>query len=161
MTAMRVLAVGLLGLPAWGCGLIGPSCTAQREEGPVATVSGEVGAGAIAFHDVAYRTQGSQNNGQLTWEGQSTGGPRIQVYATRADCVGFQAPPAVNAGNCAVLAAAGWFNGQIANTIIVTHGRGNPERLGTPPVFRLWVVGDAERSARYTIVVTYFYGPDC
>jgi hypothetical protein len=32
-----------------------------------------------------------------------------------------------------MLASAGWFEGGIASTLIVTHGRGNPVVLGSPP----------------------------
>ena len=43
----------------------------------------------------------------------------------------------------------------------ITHGRGNPPRLGPTPEYKLWIVGDARQAASYTIVITSFYGPDC
>lgn len=46
--------------PSFGCGVIGPSCLERRQTGAVATVSGEVGPGAIVSHQVPYATDGSQ-----------------------------------------------------------------------------------------------------
>jgi hypothetical protein len=43
----------------------------------------------------------------------------------------------------------------------LTHGRGNPERLGRDTRYRLWIVADPHQQASYTITVTSFYGPDC
>jgi hypothetical protein len=113
-------------------------------------------------HDLAYATEGSQNDVAVTWEGQGLAdGPRLRFFATRAGCREFVPPPAATVGECQVLAQAGWTGAQVASTLIVTHGRGNPEVLGRPPAYRVWVVGDGSRAARYTMVVTYFYGPDC
>ena len=61
-----------------------------------------------------------------------------------------------------ILSSAGGSEGAtIATRLVVTHGRGNPEVLGTPPEFRLWIVGDPARSTFYTMTVTWFHGPDC
>jgi hypothetical protein len=116
----------------------------------------------VVSHLVRYGTSGSQNDARLSWDSQRSASPaRVRIFATRSGCTDFQPPPAVNGGECAVVAAAGWTEVGIATTLIVTHGRGNPERLGSPPEYRIWVVGDAERSARYTIDITWFFGPDC
>jgi hypothetical protein len=153
------MAVLLMSVP--GCGLIVP-CTDRQGRGTVATIAGEVAAGSIASHRVSYETRGSQNDATISWADQSlAAGPRLRVYATRAACEDFQPPQSTSSGACAVLGSAGWSNGVIANTLILTHGRGNPEVLGSPAEYKLWVVGDPERNARYTIHITWFYGPDC
>ena len=158
----RTAAIGLLLLCSWNCGLVGPSCTERQERGTVTTVNGEVSAGQIVAHQVQYDTRGSQNDAQVGWVGQSTpGGPRIRMYATRVGCTDFTPPPAASDGACAVLASAGSFEGQIASTLIIPNGRGNPDLLGSPAEYKLWVVGDPEAPARYTITITWFYGPDC
>lgn len=146
-----------------GCGLIGPSCLERQQRGPVTTLQGTVAAGAVAPHLVPYEPSGSQNDAQVGWDGRSsTDPPRLRFYATRSGCTDFKAPPAAsNDAACAIIASAGWTEVGIASTLIVTHGRGNPERLGSPPEYKIWVVGDAERSVGYTITITWFYGPDC
>jgi hypothetical protein len=45
--------------------------------------------------------------------------------------------------------------------VIVTHGRGNPEILGTPPTNKVWIVGDRRQDVDYTIDISWFFGPDC
>lgn len=156
----RVAVAGLAAALGWNCGLTGPSCLERRESGPVATISGDVAAGAIASHEVRYDTRGSQNDARISWSGQGDG-TRIRVYATRVGCTDFRTDDVGSSGDCAVLASAGAFDGGIATTLIVTHGRGNPEVLGSAPAYKLWVVGDSERNASYTIAITWFFGPDC
>lgn len=159
---MRTVALLLFLLAGgWGCGLVGPSCLSRQERGSVATIQGEVGAGKIVSHLVAYGTQGSQNDVDVSWTGQSAAdGARIAVYATKAECSDFKVPPAQDAA-CGLLGVAGWVEGHMATSLVVANGRGNPEILGSPPQFKLWVVGDPTRSATYSLHVTYFYGPDC
>ncbi len=159
---LRFAAAALVLASGPACGLVGPSCLERQQRGHVTTLDGEVAAGQVVSHLVPYETSGSQNDAALSWDSQSSPNPaRIRAFATRTTCTDFQPPPAANSGDCAVLAAAGWNEVGIARTLIVTHGRGNPERLGSPPEYRIWIVGDAERSARYTIAITWFYGPDC
>lgn len=164
MPAWRVqasLAVLIL-FSASACGVIGPSCLGRQKTGAVTAVIGEVGPGAVVSHQVPYGIDGSQNNADIRWSGESAqGGPRIQVYATRLGCVDFDAAQASDLGPCAVLAWAGWFWGPIASTLIITHGRGNPEVLGSPAEYKLWIVGDPQQRATYTVNITWFYGPDC
>ena len=57
--------------------------------------------------------------------------------------------------------SAGSFNGGFVGTLTIANGRGNPEILGTPPEYKLWIVGDSRQGAAYTIVITWFFGPDC
>ena len=162
MPSTGVAAVAVLALCAYGCGILAPTCLARQQRGTVAHLSGEVGAGEVVVHRVSYGTEGSQNDARITWGDQfSTNGPRLAVYATRAACETLLLPPERNSGDCAIIARGGWTSSGVASTVIVTHGRGNPEQLGNPPDFKLWVVGDSDRSVRYTIEVTYFYGPDC
>jgi len=158
----HLAAAGLLATSTWGCAVLGPTCVARQQRGTVATLQGEVAAGQMASHQVRYATEGSQNDGHVSWDSQySPTAPRLRFYATRSACTDFHPPPASNGEACAVLASAGWTEIGVASTLIVTHGRGNPERLGSPPEYRIWVVGDAERTARYTIAITWFFGPDC
>lgn len=156
----RMLAIATLVISCAGCSVTGPSCLRQREEGAVATLTGAASAHEVAMHRVRYDTRGSQNDARVTWIGQSDfDGPRLNVYATRAGCDDFAPPPNVNVGDCTVLASAGWIPQGVASTAVLTHGRGNPERLGTPPEYKLWIVSD--RAVSYTITITWFYGPDC
>jgi hypothetical protein len=128
----------------------------------VTRVRGVVAAQQVVSHLVLYETRGSQNDANLTWTDQfGPSGPRLTFHATRAECSNFQPPPAANGGHCTILASAGWTPAGIANTLIVTHGRGNPERLGSPPEYKIWVTGDPGRAAQYAIDITWFYGPDC
>jgi hypothetical protein len=156
----RVLAVAALFLMSSGCALVGPYCVSQQERGTVTTLRGSVGGDAVVMHRVSYDTRGSQNDTQIDWFGQrDADGPRLQIYATLVSCEQFTLPADANSGTCAVLARAGWTSQGIATTLILTHGRGNPERLGTPPEYKLWITSD--RATNYNITVSYFYGPDC
>jgi hypothetical protein len=156
----RTLGVGLLVVASSGCNPFGPSCLERREEGTLPPVSGTVSADEMSVHVVAYDPRGSQNDVRLAWPGQADrDGPQLRAYATRADCQNFTLPADANAGACAVLASAGWSPTATSTTVIVTHGRGNPERLGTPPQFKLWIVSD--RFTGYSFTIRWFYGPDC
>jgi hypothetical protein len=170
-------ATGIAVVIASGCGVVGPSCVAQQKTGAVTTINGEVSAGAVAMHRVPYGTEGSQNNLRISWVGQSTGNPRIKVYATKVDCVDFS--PANQSGACASIGGGGGTLSPTArqcvidrtcqptaddivqNSLTVTNGRGNPEVLGQPAEYKLWVVGDPERNVSYGIEITWFRGPDC
>jgi hypothetical protein len=161
MWMARFAAVGLYVSASWACNLVGPSCVDRQQRGAVTTVTGDARAGEIVSHRLRYETAGSQNDLRIEWEGRGPEGPRLRVYATRADCDAFVAPPRSDAGPCAVLASAGWFDDGTATTLVIANGRGNPDVLGQPPEYTLWVVADPDRSARYSISVTWFYGPDC
>ena len=146
----------------WGCGLLGPSCLERQKRGTVASIQGEVAAGEMTWHLVAYGSEGSQNNVEVSWPGQEAAdGPRLAAYATRAECADFEVPVSHNSGSCTVLGAAGWVGGHTAMELIIANGRGNPDILGSPPQFKLWVVGDPARDISYSVRVTWFYGPDC
>jgi hypothetical protein len=149
-------------LASAACNVTGPTCGSRQKSGTVATISGAVGAGQLARHVVPYATEGSQNNVAFEWPGaRSVDPPRLTIYATRSSCADFIPPPAATSGECAVLAQAGWFDGLVVQTLIVPHGRGNPEVLGNPPEYVLWVVGDRRQPVSYTASITWWYGPDC
>jgi hypothetical protein len=140
------------------CNPLGPSCVSQS--GPVASTGGVVGAGEVVVHRLPYGTEGSQNDIQVTWANQGQpGGPRLQFYATRTGCENFS--PATATGVCQVLARAGSVDGVVVSTMIVTHGRGNPETLGTPPEYKVWVVGDSQQAASYSLSAVWRYGVEC
>src|SRR5262245_53362563 len=171
----------------WACScrsVVGPSCLARQERGPVASVSGDVNPDDVAVHEVPYGTQGSQNDVKVAWTGQfASGGPRIRVYATRLDCVDFAPPPNLGANNgtgaCANLGTWGGVlspdarpcaashtcepqdSDLVQTSLIIPNGRGNPDVLGPSARYKLWVVGDRSHSTSYTISTTFFYGPDC
>jgi hypothetical protein len=151
----------LLCVPLSSCALPGPTCAAQRETGWVTSITGVVAAGSGTSHRVPYGTAGSQNDVRMTWTGQSVDGPHLRLYVTPGGCAAFTPPPAPATDACPVFGIAGLINGVIVNSLVVTHGRGNPEILGSPPEFIVWVVGDHERSVEYAIDVTWFFGPDC
>src|SRR5262245_52969439 len=102
-TRLACLLVSLLS--TCGCAF-GPSCLSRRQTGDAGAVSGSVDARAVAVHEVAYATEGSQNDVHIQWLGRSTaGGPRVRVYATRIECVDFVPPSNLgvntNSGACA------------------------------------------------------------
>ena len=158
---LRVAAIAACVVCSWACDLLGPSCLRRQQRGAVTTITGRVDPGQTVAHLVRYDTSGSQNNAEIQWDGdRRPGGPRINVYATRAGCVDFN--PSAASGACAVLARAGALaSGNIATTLIVTNGRGNPDVLGQPAEYKLWVMGDPEQTAHYTISISWFFGPDC
>ncbi len=163
MTRLLTRAAFVACLPLLtACALVGPSCLERRETGHVATLAGKVGRGQIVSHRMPYGTRGSQNDVRLTWTRQNDpGGPQLRFYATRSDCDQFQpATPAAD-GACAILGSAGVVEGIAITELHVTHGRGNPERLGAPAEFLLWTVGDPEQEASFTADVTWLFGPDC
>ena len=63
--------------------------------------------------------------------------------------------------SCRILAQGGTGESNEVINLIVTHGRGNPEVLGDPPAFKVWIYGDPGTSAIYTLTASSFYGPDC
>ena len=165
MNRVSFLPIALLVMTSPGCGMIGPSCLARQHQGTVTSLTGEVAARAVVSHQVPYGTEGSQNDVIIRWDGQyDANGPRIRVYATKVECVDFV--PETYTGPCASIGGSSGFQnpstGEIVwNSLVITHGRGNPEILGSPPEYKLWVVGDAVKTTRYSITITWFYGPDC
>jgi hypothetical protein len=161
-----VLSAALLIVVTPACGLIGPSCRSRQHHGTVTTFTGEVAARKVALHQVTYGSEGSQNDVDITWDGQfQADGPRLRVYATKVECVQFVLEPP-SGGACASVGGASGFADRatgsfVQNSLVVTNGRGNPDVLGSPPEYKLWVVGDAEKTVRYSITITWFYGPDC
>src|SRR5262245_22800466 len=166
MKPVSVLPVALLLLTCASCSLLGPSCLAQQHSGTVTTLTGEVAARTVSVHQVTYGSEGSQNDVGIRWDGQfEANGPRLRVYATKADCTQFE-PERPASGACASIGGASGFadtatGSFVQSSLVITNGRGNPEILGSPPEYKLWVVGDAERTTPYSITITWFYGPDC
>jgi len=175
------IAVGLLVAGTTGCGggrgLLGPSCVSKQKTGAVFSIDGDVAAGAIAMHRVPYGTEGSQNNLRVSWGGQPSGTIRIKVYATKIGCVDFS--PARATGDCTIIGHPGGTlsptarpcvsantcqptdDDIIQNSLTVVSGQGNPDILGSPAEYKLWVVGDSQLAVHYTISATFFAGPDC
>jgi hypothetical protein len=174
------LALLTWGLATSGCSVVGPSCLSRQKTGLAATASGRVEPGQVVSHLLPYDLNGSQNDVTVSWTGQGqSDGPRLRIFATRAECADFQ-PPAVNevrTGQCAIISAGGGYlapyarecarNGtcsptpdEIVNTSLIVTGPGN----GAPPGFheyKLHVVGDQARPVSYSITATWFFGPDC
>ena len=156
----QVLVVMALLLSSTGCALLGSMCRSRQERGPVASLTGSVAAGQVAMHIVPYDSRGSQNNIAITWPGaRAAGAPQVQAFVTTTACENFTLPADSNRGACVSIRRGGWAADGVVSDLIVSHGRGNPERFGTPPVYKLWIVSD--RSTGYRISVSYFYGPDC
>ena len=150
----------LLALAAQGCGIIGPSCTG--ETGPVFSISGEVAAGAIALHLVQYGTEGSQNDGQFSWTGQTLpDGPRPQLYVTSIECEKFDVTNYQSVPACSLLDRAGWHHDQRDSSFMVTHGRGNPETLGPGAQYKIWIVGDPQQTVQYTVSARWNRPVEC
>ena len=130
----------LLATGASGCSLIlAPICLARQHRAPVATLTGDVQAGAVIVHRVAYGTAGSQNDLALRWNGQrEPGGPRLKVYLTPVGCQVFDpARVSTTRGDvCTPIGSRGSV--MVAEELVqvsagITHGRGNPPRLGPTP----------------------------
>lgn len=156
----RALALAALLLPSTNCALLGPACLARQERGAAGSLAGSVEAGQVVMHRVPYDTRGSQNDARITWPGQrGADAPHLQVYATAAGCEAFTPPADENSGACTTIARGGWVGQGMVAGLTITHGRGNPERLGAPPEYKLWIFSD--RSTSYSIALSYFYGPDC
>lgn len=181
--ALAILAVSAQTVVTSGCGVLGPSCLERQERGPVTSVGGSVQALQVVSSVVPYDQRGSQNDVNISWDGQgSVGGPRLALYATAADCTDF-IPPSPGSqsdnttGPCRVISRCGGTLAPdarecaragtcpvtsediVCRSLIVT-GPGN----GAPPGFsqyKLHVVGDAVSQATYSISITYFFGPDC
>jgi hypothetical protein len=128
----------------------------------VTTVGSEISPNQVVSHVLRYAVEGSQNDVHVTWtDSHLPDPPRLRFYATSTACTDFSPAAADESGDCQSLARAGLIDVHVASTLVITHGRGNPERLGNPPEYKVWVVGDSTRSARYTLDVTWFFGPDC
>ena len=163
---MRTVLALICSLSYAGCSLVGPSCLSRQQRGTGMSFEGEVPAGGVVSHVVRYETEGSQNDVHITWPGQgSTSGPRLTMYATKAACEGFVPPggPADCAplGGPSGISISGTGTDLIQTLLIVTNGRGNPDILGTPAQYKLWIVGDPTRRVGYSVNITWFYGPDC
>jgi len=160
MGLLRVAILAWAGVSSAGCNPIGASCISQQETGSVASLRGTIGAGQMLVHRVPYGTDGSQNDINVSWTNQGQpDAPQLQFYATRTVCENFA--PANATGPCAILGMAGAFEGHIASSMIIANGRGNPDVLGTPAEYKVWIVGDRHQGAAYSVMTTWFYGPDC
>ena len=95
MQRLALLAtVGFLAVTMCACSLFVGHCLSLQRRGEVTTVTGRVAAGEITMEVVPYDQAGSQNNVEISWEGQGTAdGPNIKVYATDLACSGFALPP--------------------------------------------------------------------
>ena len=158
---MKIVAI-LLALASMSACITGPSCVSRQRRGTVEPVAGTVFAGEVVSHIVRYATDGSQNNLEVSWTGmRQPGGPQLAIYVTRASCEALNVSATLPGDSCRVLARGGSIDGAIATTVIVTHGRGNPEILGTPPTYKVWIVADRRQDVDYTIDISWFFGPDC
>jgi hypothetical protein len=156
----RTAAVAVLVVAESGCHVLGPSC--QGESGPVFSISGEVAAGTIVVHQVQYGTDGSQNDGQFAWNGQALAdGPRPRLFATRVECENFDPNSFESSPACVPLARAGWADGHLVTSYIITHGRGNPDTLGPTAQYKIWIVGDPERAVQYTVSARWNRPVEC
>lgn len=106
----------------------------------------------------------ASNTIEVTWPGAGApGGPRLWFVATRSACSAFPREVALDPSSpCAVLAEAGQrHDGPLVSSMTVTHGRGNPAVLGTPPDYRVWIVNDATAPTPFTLDARWSFGPDC
>lgn len=160
---MQLLRLGIIALAivsGAGCNPLAASCLGRQKTGPAASAIGAIEPGETLVHRLAYGTDGSQNNIAVSWANQSgPGAPQLQFYVTRTACENFT--PVNPTGTCTVLARGGWIEGRVVPTLVLANGRGNPDVLGTPAEYKLWVIGDPEHGAAYSVTATWFYGPDC
>lgn len=155
-------------------GWLARRCIKQQHRGNVFMIQGEVEPGGTSVHTVIYGTDGSQNNVNISWNGQTDPeGPRLRIYATRTECMnstevgrsgmirrrnGQLEPPCGEIGMRGGRLVGREF---VPTGITITNGRGNPDILGSPAEYKIWVFGDQEESVSYTIDSSYFFGPDC
>ena len=152
--------VALLGLSSAGCSLLAPTCLAQQERHYSEPETATIQAGEVIVLRRPYDSRGSQNDIGIDWSGRLDG-TTLQAFVTRADCESGPEPEALFTSACRVLARGGSVGGVNIINMIVTHGRGNPEVLGNPPAFKIWLHGDPMRSTVYTLRQSSFHGPDC
>lgn len=165
---MRSLYIGVataLAVLGAGCALLPSACLKRQVRREAWTVTGSIPAGHSVDRVVEYAVEGSQNDLSIRWTGQGTvGGPRLVVFATRVECMTAQAA-ASRSGVCGRIGSAGGSMAKpgefVQQSLTIVHGRGNPEVLGSPARYRLWIVGDAQQTTSYTITSASFYGPDC
>jgi hypothetical protein len=151
-----------------GCGVLGPSCLDQEKSGPVTTLTGRVEPGQIVSHVVPYDTRGSQNDAHISFSGQGTlTGPRLMVYATLESCDdGDFVPPTAQDtgeghGDCAPIARPGGYlgpDGAIVPTQFTLTGPGNG---GSGNPYKIFIVGDPNQAASYSISVIWVHAVDC
>ena len=159
---VRAVLTGLLAVNVTGCGLLAPICLAKQKRMQVTTITGIAAAGSLGFHLVGYGRAGSQNDLVLRWTGRSDPTPPLlKMYVTRIECEHFDplrpAPPRSDA--CAQIGIR--LVNPLQPSLIITHGRGNPEQFGPTAEYKLWIVGDPDLPAAYRVDITAFYGPDC
>jgi hypothetical protein len=158
---MKIVAI-LLALASMQACITGPTCVSRQRRGTVEPVAGTVFAGEVVSHIVRYATDGSQNNLDISWSGMRLpDAPRLAVYVTLTSCDALDVTATLPGDACRVLARGGSTEDGIVTTVIVTHGRGNPEVLGTPPTYKVWIVGDRRQDVDYTIDISWLFGPDC
>jgi hypothetical protein len=177
----KIFAAALVMVSGYGCSVIGPSCVSQKHTGTVTSFGGQVAAGATVSTRVPYGTQGSQNDLTFSWSGKyEKTGPQLRFYATRVGCDAFTPGHSLpqsdvcasigsmggilspNARACAAAHICDPEEGDIMQTTLgISNGHGNPDQLGNPAEYLLWVVGDPEQAASYAVSITWFYGPDC
>jgi len=155
-----LLSLGLL-TPA--CALLGPTCAGRRDGGPVTLVTGVAPAGGQTSLVLRYETAGSQNTIDVRWPGAGTAdGARVWFEVTRPGCETGPDTAATPVEACGVLAQGGQRDdGPLVSSLVVTHGRGNPLVLGTPPDYRVWATNAAAVPVPFTLDVRWSYGPDC
>ena len=150
----------LVSLSSAGCGLFAPTCLAQQERHYAEPETARIEAGETIVLRRSYDTRGSQNDIGIDWSGRLEG-TTLEAFVTRADCETGPEPEAMFTSTCRVLARGGSVAGVNIINMIVTHGRGNPEVLGNPPEFKIWLHGDPAKATFYTLRQSSFYGPDC
>jgi hypothetical protein len=162
MHAWRPVAIGLVGMAGAGCNLLAPSCLSRQQQTFGDAVYGTVQANQMVVHHLAYDARGSQNDIDIEWNDRTLG-RRLAAYLTRATCETGPDPNASYDASCRILSRGGSTETPPAGPIhlLVTHGRGNPEVLGNPPAYRVWLIADPDRSVYYTLTPSSFYGPDC
>ena len=150
----------LVSLSSAGCSLLAPTCLAQQERHYAEPETARIEAGEVIVLRRSYDARGSQNDIGIDWSGRLDG-TTLQAFITRADCETGPDREASFTSACRALASGGSSGSVNITNMIVTHGRGNPEVLGNPPEFKIWLYGDPAKSTIYTLRQTSFHGPDC
>jgi hypothetical protein len=160
VTLRTIVSVGLLGVGGAGCNLLVPTCLGRQERHSTEPRTAQIEPGALVVLHLSYDIRGSQNDIEIEWSSRLDG-TRIEAYATRAECETGPERGNASTDSCRVLSRGGNGTSQGPIRLILTHGRGNPETLGNPPDFKIWIYGDPAKATTYTLTASSFYGPDC
>ena len=179
--SVKRLALGAATLLAGGCALRAIPCDEWQKTHEVIRLEGRVGPGETRTHLVPYDQRWSQNDLRITWTpARKDGGLAIAVYATSAECTGFDPeallprrvgpygrhneprvqPPAVITPShpCEQIGSrGGWMlpNSEWTQTSVIVPGGPRQRRPYLHQYLLHVIAGDGNADAAYAILITW------